>query len=87
MLRFGWPRGKEINPLKREQQNQDRQPTNKEYEMFVKEYGSLIAEDMKANYTDLFEASAEGYSKYVEKIGNVARDIAEARVREKFEKP
>jgi hypothetical protein len=68
-------------------QRLDRDPTNKEYEMFVKEYGSLIAEDMKANYTDLFEASAEGYSKYVEKIGNVARDIAETRVREKFEKP
>jgi hypothetical protein len=68
-------------------QRLDRDPTNQEYEMFVKEYGSLIAEDMKANYTDLFEASAEGYSKYVEKIGNVARDIAETRVREKFEKP
>ena len=65
----------------------DREPTNKEFEMFVKEYGSLISEDMKANYTDLFEASPEGYSKYVEKIGSVARDIAEARVREKFEKP
>ena len=65
----------------------DREPTNKEFEMFVKEYGLLISEDMKANYTDLFQASAEGYSKYVEKIGNVARDIAETRVREKFEKP
>jgi hypothetical protein len=65
----------------------DREPTNKEFEMFVKEYGSLISEDMKTNYTDLFEASPEGYSKYVEKIGSVARDIAEARVREKFEKP
>jgi hypothetical protein len=68
-------------------QRLDRQPTNKEYEMFVKEYGSLISADMKLKYDKLLEASPELYSKYVEKIGNRARDISEAKIRQAAKKP
>jgi hypothetical protein len=68
-------------------QRLDRQPTNKEYEMFVKEYGAKISSDMKRRYEELSNKTPEKYSKSVEKIGNRARDIAERKVREAAKKP
>jgi hypothetical protein len=68
-------------------QRLDRQPTNKEYEMFVKEYGAKISSDMKRRYEELSNKTPEQYSKSVEKIGNRARDIAERKVREAAKKP
>jgi len=68
-------------------QRLDREPTNKEYEMFVKEYGAKISSDMKRRYEELSNKTPEKYSKSVEKIGNRARDIAERKVREAAKKP
>jgi hypothetical protein len=68
-------------------QRLDRQPTNKEYEMFVKEYGAKISSDMKRRYEELSNKTPDKYSKSVEKIGNRARDIAERKVREAAKKP
>jgi hypothetical protein len=68
-------------------QRLDRQPTNKEYEMFVKEYGAKISSDMKRRYEELSNKTPEKYSKSVEKIGNRARDIAERKVRLAAKKP
>ena len=62
-------------------QRLDRQPTNKEYEMFVKEYGASLTKSMKSNYNYLFNAKPERYSKQVEKIGLRARDTAERKVK------
>jgi hypothetical protein len=68
-------------------QRLDREPTNKEYEMFVKEYGTVLTNSMKKNYDRLFNAKAEFYSKAVERIGNRARDVAENKVRQAAKKP
>ena len=62
-------------------QRLDRQPTNKEYEMFVKEYGASLTKSMKSSYNYLFNAKPERYSKQVEKIGLRARDTAERKVK------
>jgi len=62
-------------------QRLDRQPTNKEYEMFVKEYGASLTKSMKSSYNYLMNAKPERYSKQVEKIGLRARDTAERKVR------
>ena len=68
-------------------QRLDRQPTNKEYEMFVREYGTILTTSMKKNYDKLFNAKPEFYSKAVERIGNRARDVAENKVRQAAKKP
>jgi len=68
-------------------QRLDRQPTNKEYEMFVKEYGAKISSDMKRRYEELSNKTPDKYSKSIEKIGNRARDIAERKVRLAAKKP
>jgi hypothetical protein len=68
-------------------QRLDRQPTNKEYEMFVREYGTILTTSMKKNYDKLFNAKPEFYSKAVERIGNRARDVAENKVRQASKKP
>jgi hypothetical protein len=68
-------------------QRLDREPTNKEYEMFVREYGTILTTSMKKNYDKLFNAKPEFYSKAVERIGNRARDIAENKVRQAAKKP
>jgi hypothetical protein len=68
-------------------QRLDRQPTNKEYEMFVKEYGAVLTKSMKKNYEKLFAMKPEAYTKVVERIGNRARDIAENKVRVAAKKP
>ena len=68
-------------------QRLDRQPTNKEYEMFVREYGTILTTSMKKNYDKLFNAKPEFYSKAVERIGNRARDVAENKVRVAAKKP
>jgi hypothetical protein len=62
-------------------QRLDRQPTNKEYEMFVKEYGAILTKSMKSNYDRLSAMKPELYSKTIERIGNNARDVAERKVR------
>ena len=67
-------------------QRLDRQPTNKEYEMFVKEYGAVLTKAMTARYDRLSNAKPEVYSKIIERIGLDARDIAERKVR-RAEKP
>jgi hypothetical protein len=68
-------------------QRLDRQPTNKEYEMFAKEYGAVLTKSMKKNYEKLFAMKPEAYTKVVERIGNRARDIAENKVRVAAKKP
>jgi hypothetical protein len=68
-------------------QRLDRQPTNKEYEMFVKEYGAVLTTSMKKNYEKLSAMKPEAYTKVVERIGNRARDIAENKVRVAAKKP
>jgi hypothetical protein len=68
-------------------QRLDRQPTNKEYEMFVKEYGAVLTKSMKKNYEKLSAMKPEAYTKVVERIGNRARDIAENKVRVAAKKP
>jgi hypothetical protein len=68
-------------------QRLDRDPTNKEYEMFVKEYGAVLTKSMKKNYEKLSAMKPEAYSKVVERIGNRARDIAENKVRVATKKP
>jgi hypothetical protein len=68
-------------------QRLDRQPTNKEYEMFVKEYGAVLTKSMKKNYEKLSAMKPEAYTKVVERIGNRARDIAENKVRVATKKP
>jgi hypothetical protein len=68
-------------------QRLDRQPTNKEYEMFVKEYGAVLTKSMKKNYQKLSAMKPEAYTKVVERIGNRARDIAENKVRVAAKKP
>jgi len=68
-------------------QRLDRQPTNKEYEMFAKEYGSFLTTSMKKNYEKLSAMKPEAYTKVVERIGNRARDIAENKVRVAAKKP
>ena len=55
----------------------DRQPTNKEYERFVKDYGFEISEVMKENLQELSEMSGKDYDTAMEFIGNNARDVAE----------
>ena len=68
-------------------QRLDRQPTNKEYEMFAKEYGAVLTTSMKKNYEKLSAMKPEAYTKVVERIGNRARDIAENKVRVAAKKP
>jgi hypothetical protein len=68
-------------------QRLDRQPTNKEYEMFVKEYGTIISTKMKKGFNRLSDMTPEKYSKVVERIGNNARDAAERKVRLAAKKP
>jgi hypothetical protein len=68
-------------------QRLDRQPTNKEYEMFVKEYGTIISTRMKKGIDRLSAMTPERYSKVVERIGNNARDAAERKVRLAAKKP
>lgn len=68
-------------------QRLDRQPTNKEYEMFVREYGAVLTTSMKKNYDKLFNAKPEFYSRAVERIGLRARDVAENKVRQAAKKP
>ena len=68
-------------------QRLDRQPTNKEYEMFVKEYGAALTKSMKSSYNYLFNAKPELYSKRVEKIGLRARDMAELKVKRAARNP
>jgi hypothetical protein len=68
-------------------QRLDRDPTNKEYEMFVKEYGAVLTTSMKKNYEKLSAMKPEAYTKVVERIGNRARDIAENKVRVAAKKP
>jgi hypothetical protein len=68
-------------------QRLDRQPTNKEYEMFVKEYGAILTKSMKSNYDRLSAMKPELYSKTIERIGNNARDVAERKVRIESRKP
>jgi hypothetical protein len=68
-------------------QRLDRQPTNKEYEMFAKEYGAVLTTSMKKNYQKLSAMKPEAYTKVVERIGNRARDIAENKVRVAAKKP
>jgi hypothetical protein len=68
-------------------QRLDRQPTNKEYEMFVKEYGAVLTKSMKKNYEKLSAMKPEAYTKVVERIGNRAKDIAENKVRIATKKP
>jgi len=68
-------------------QRLDRDPTNKEYEMFVKEYGTVLTTSMKKNYEKLSAMKPEVYTKVVERIGNRARDIAENKVRVAAKKP
>jgi hypothetical protein len=68
-------------------QRLDRQPTNKEYEMFVKEYGTIISTKMKNGFNRLSDMTPEKYSKVVERIGNNARDAAERKVRLAAKKP
>ena len=68
-------------------QRLDRQPTNKEYEMFVKEYGASLTKSMKSSYNYLFNAKPEIYSKRVEKIGLRARDMAELKVKRAARNP
>jgi hypothetical protein len=68
-------------------QRLDRQPTNKEYEMFAKEYGAVLTKSMKKNYEKLSAMKPEAYTKVVERIGNRARDIAENKVRVAAKKP
>jgi len=68
-------------------QRLDRQPTNKEYEMFVKEYGTIISTRMKKGIDRLSAMTPEKYSKVVERIGNNARDAAERKVRLAAKKP
>jgi hypothetical protein len=68
-------------------QRLDRDPTNKEYEMFVKEYGAVLTKSMKKNYEKLSAMKPEAYTKVVERIGNRARDIAENKVRVAAKKP
>jgi hypothetical protein len=68
-------------------QRLDRDPTNKEYEMFVKEYGAVLTTSMKKNYQKLSAMKPEAYTKVVERIGNRARDIAENKVRVAAKKP
>jgi uncharacterized protein YbjQ (UPF0145 family) len=59
----------------------DREPTNKEYELFVKEYGSFISEQMKKRYKRYDEMKPETYDKAIQKLSDVARDKAERVVR------
>jgi hypothetical protein len=59
----------------------DREPTNKEYELFVKEYGSFISEQMKKRYKKYDEMKPETYDKAIQKLSDVARDKAERVVR------
>jgi hypothetical protein len=68
-------------------QRLDRDPTNKEYEMFAKEYGLFLTTSMKKNYEKLSAMKPEAYTKVVERIGNRARDIAENKVRVAAKKP
>ena len=68
-------------------QRLDRQPTNKEYEMFVREYGASLTKSMKSSYNYLFNAKPELYSKRVEKIGLRARDAAESKVKRAARNP
>jgi hypothetical protein len=68
-------------------QRLDREPTNKEYEMFVTEYGAVLTRVMKKNYDTLFNANTDKYSKLVDKLGLRARDIAENKVRQAAKKP
>jgi len=68
-------------------QRLDRQPTNKEYEMFVREYGTILTTSMKNNYEKLSAMKPDAYTKIVERIGNRARDIAENKVRVAAKKP
>lgn len=68
-------------------QRLDRQPTNKEYEMFVREYGTILTKSMKKNYDRLFNAKPEFYSRAIERIGLRARDVAENKVRQAAKKP
>jgi hypothetical protein len=68
-------------------QRLDRQPTNKEYEMFMKEYSAKITSDMKRRYEELSNKTPDKYSKSIEKIGDRARDAAERKVRDAAKKP
>jgi hypothetical protein len=64
----------------------DREPTNKEFEMFVKEYGSEISRVMKENFQELSDMSGKDYDRVMEYVGNNARDFAQSKLMEK-EKP
>jgi hypothetical protein len=60
----------------------DREPTNKEFEMFVKEYGSEISRVMKENIEELSAMSGSDYDRVMEYVGNNARDMAQAKLME-----
>lgn len=63
-------------------QRLDRQPTNKEYEMFVKEYGAEISRVMKENIQELSDMSGSDYERVVQYIGDNARDFAQVKLME-----
>lgn len=65
----------------------DRDPTNKEFEMFVKEYGSEISRVMKSRYKSLEAKKPEDYDAEIKKIGDRARDRAERIVKQKAKQP
>lgn len=65
----------------------DRDPTNKEFQLFVKEYGSEISRVMKSRYKSLEAKKPEDYDAEVKKIGDRARDRAERIVKQKAKQP
>jgi hypothetical protein len=60
----------------------DREPTNKEFEMFVKEYGAEIKRVMSENIEELSAMSGPDYDRAMEYIGNNARDAAQVKLME-----
>jgi hypothetical protein len=60
----------------------DREPTNKEFEMFVKEYGAEIKRVMSENIEELSAMDGPDYDRAMEYIGNNARDMAQAKLME-----
>jgi hypothetical protein len=60
----------------------DREPTNKEFEMFVREYGAEIKRVMTENIEELSAMDGPDYDRAMEYIGNNARDAAQAKLME-----
>jgi hypothetical protein len=60
----------------------DREPTNKEFEMFVREYGAEIKRVMTENIEELSAMDGPDYDRAMEYIGNNARDMAQAKLME-----